>query len=224
MLREIIDAMRNKGVMEELFHEFVDMVKAAEWMFGKCAEAIFAESIDESVKKEIYERDILVNQTERDIRKKLITHLAVQPGADVPACLTLMSICKDAERLGDYSKNLFEVYQLAGGPLKGEMADEIRALCAETVEYFSRTEKVFSECDEAGARAILEREATFGAETEELVRKIAQTEPVISQGVAKAMATRFVKRIFAHLGNIASSIVMPVHKLDYFDEKWLKSE
>jgi len=38
--------------------------------------------------------------------------------------------------------------------------------------------------------------------------------------VCLALAFRFLKRVNAHLGNIASSVVMPLHKIDYFDEKW----
>ena len=33
----------------------------------------------------------------------------------------------------------------------------------------------------------------------------------------------FFKRIIAHLGNVASSLVMPLHKLDYYDEKHLEN-
>jgi len=34
------------------------------------------------------------------------------------------------------------------------------------------------------------------------------------------VTVRYLKRVRAHLGNIASSVVMPIHKIDYFDEKW----
>ena len=33
-----------------------------------------------------------------------------------------------------------------------------------------------------------------------------------------ALALRHMKRVHAHLCNIASSVVQPVHRLDYFDE------
>jgi hypothetical protein len=35
------------------------------------------------------------------------------------------------------------------------------------------------------------------------------------------MGTRFYKRIAAHVLNILSSVVMPLHKLDYYDEDLL---
>ena len=44
------------------------------------------------------------------------------------------------------------------------------------------------------------------------------------QVVAYTLAARYHKRIAAHLGNIASSLVMPLHKLDYFDEEYLPGQ
>jgi hypothetical protein len=33
------------------------------------------------------------------------------------------------------------------------------------------------------------------------------------------MGTRFYKRLGAHVLNVLTSVVMPLHKLDYYDEK-----
>ena len=38
---------------------------------------------------------------------------------------------------------------------------------------------------------------------------------------AVVMGTRFYKRIAAHVLNVLSSVVMPLHKLDYYDERVL---
>jgi hypothetical protein len=36
--------------------------------------------------------------------------------------------------------------------------------------------------------------------------------------VARALARRYLKRIVAHLTNVLSAVVMPIDRLDYFDE------
>ena len=61
------------------------------------------------VRTPLYERDVAVNELERSIRRKVLRHLTVNPGHDVAICLALMSVAKDAERIGDYCKNVFEV-------------------------------------------------------------------------------------------------------------------
>jgi phosphate uptake regulator len=40
------------------------------------------------------------------------------------------------------------------------------------------------------------------------------------EAVLYTLLARYLKRVCLHLSNIASSVVMPLHKLDYFDEKW----
>jgi hypothetical protein len=42
--------------------------------------------------------------------------------------------------------------------------------------------------------------------------------------VTYTLLARFDKRIAGHLGNIASSRVMPLHKLDSFDEQYLPGQ
>ena len=37
--------------------------------------------------------------------------------------------------------------------------------------------------------------------------------------VVRALLCRYLKRITAHSINIITSLVMPVHRLDYYDEK-----
>jgi phosphate uptake regulator len=36
--------------------------------------------------------------------------------------------------------------------------------------------------------------------------------------VGRALAARYLKRIVAHLTNVLSAVVMPIDRLDYFDE------
>jgi hypothetical protein len=37
--------------------------------------------------------------------------------------------------------------------------------------------------------------------------------------VARALLCRYLKRITAHLMNVITSLVMPIERLDYYDEK-----
>jgi hypothetical protein len=39
-----------------------------------------------------------------------------------------------------------------------------------------------------------------------------------TQAVARALTHRYLKRVIAHLMNVLSAVIMPLDKLDYFDE------
>ena len=59
-----------------------------------------------------------------------------------------------------------------------------------------------------------------GREFDDIIGALAESNLPTRHAVCLTLITRHMKRINAHLGNIASSVVMPLHKIDYFDEKW----
>ena len=67
------------------------------------------------VRDSLYSKDQEINTLLRSVRANILTHLSINPVADIPGCLALMSIAKDAERIGDYCKNVFEVGQYYEG-------------------------------------------------------------------------------------------------------------
>ena len=53
---------------------------------------------------DLYEMDKKLNAFERDVRRKVMTHLSLGHTADIGSGLTLVSIVIDMERIGDYTK------------------------------------------------------------------------------------------------------------------------
>ncbi len=53
-----------------------------------------------------------------------------------------------------------------------------------------------------------------------LIEKVAKGDNLsTNEAVCFALTARYFKRITAHLSNIATSVVLPLSELDYFDEK-----
>jgi len=46
----------------------------------------------------------------------------------------------------------------------------------------------------------------------------------VNQAVCIALTARHLKRIVAHLVNIATSVILPLSDLDYYDEKRLQEQ
>jgi hypothetical protein len=53
---------------------------------------------------------------------------------------------------------------------------------------------------------------------DDVVSSIVRGEDDRPHAVGRALAARYVKRIVAHLTNVLSAVVMPIDRLDYFDE------
>jgi phosphate uptake regulator len=225
MFRELMAAWRKTDPLKDMYRGLLEMVETCEWMFSACWKAGVDGKISPDVKEEIYRRDINVNKAERNIRRHIVEHLAVQPGVDVPACLILMSVVKDAERLGDYCKNILDAAELLTGPLSEcgffKTFDELNK---EILSFFGKTRKAIADSDEMLAQEVIVEERDAAGRCDTLVERIASEDLPAKEAVPWALIARYLKRISAHLGNIASSLVMPVHKLDYYDEKYLKGQ
>lgn len=214
------------GVLEQTQDHFVEMIEHCHWMYQRACGALWASSDLEQIRKEIYERDILVNKAEREIRKKIVAHLAIHPKGDANFCLLLMSVVKDAERVGDYCKNMMDL-TLYHPTWKDDspLVPELREIESVILAMFSRIGTAFRESDEALGAELVRQERETTRACEKLIMKILETPGMgARQAVAYTLLARFDKRIAAHLGNIASSLVMPLHKLDYFDENYLPGQ
>ncbi|MFP4311856.1 MAG: PhoU domain-containing protein [Nitriliruptoraceae bacterium] len=167
------------------------------------------------VKREIKATDQRVNDGEREIRRDLVVHASVVGAIDTPAILVYMSIVKDVERIGDYGKNLRDLARdgadLSAFPAWHETRAEISQMIADTAA-------AFRDRDAARARELLARGDELLDEFDRTVSAIVRGEDDRPQAVARALAARYLKRVVAHLMNVLSAIVMPIDRLDYFDE------
>ena len=110
MFKKLIDALRQRPLLNEMICEMEQMLAEAVNMYRPIAEVLTGKGQLSSEKHQlIYETDRKINHIQRKIRKQLVEHLIVSPGSDVPISLILMSITKDAERIGDICKNMYEV-------------------------------------------------------------------------------------------------------------------
>jgi len=109
MLTELLRAWRKRDLLRRIFDEFIQMLDISRGMFEAVCEVLEGKRKLEEVKVTIYQHDQEINKLEQTIRTQLLEHLTLRPGVDISACLVLMSVVKDAERLGDYCKNLIDV-------------------------------------------------------------------------------------------------------------------
>ena len=214
------------GMLDTAVREFLEMVEHSHSMYGRAGLAMWGLADVEAVRKEIFERDILVNKAERAVRKAIVGHLAVNPGSETALCLILMSVAKDAERIGDYCKNMMD---LPGyHPVSRDdnaVVTELKRLQKEIDTLFPDVGRSFRDSDETLGALLLKREREATRACDRVVEQILDTPGLFNrQVVVYTLAARYHKRIAAHLGNIASSLVMPLHKLDYFDEDYLPGQ
>ncbi len=118
-------------------------------------------------------------------------------------------------------KNLFEVFELHEGPIDSALLEQYFGdLPADVGRLFKRTHEAFVNSNEAVARRVIGDHRDTEKRCNTVLEKVSRdTSLTVNDAVCLALLGRFLKRIAAHLGNIATSVVMPVDRLDYFDER-----
>jgi len=220
MFKNLLQFWKGKDFLNQVFDDFRKMLDDAENMFSSVCKKLIHKQEVPDLKNKIYAVDRQVNGLEKDIRKRVVEHLSLQPSADAPICLVLMSVVKDAERLGDYSKNLLEVSELLSEPInKDRYLSLFDGIEEDIVDLFQRTRKAFIESDQEEAQKSWPHERKIAKRCDEIIKKIVESSLSTNEAVCFSLMARYFKRIAVHLTNIATSVILPLADLDYFDEK-----
>ncbi len=162
------------------------------------------------------------NKAERQIRKLLIEHLAFHQ-ADAPACLVLMSVAKDAERLVDECRNVVELSAQVREPTPVAYRDELQNYGAHILTTLTETRRAFADNDEALALALVEGEKPFVSAIAVVMDRIMDDEALgVRRAVLAWRAFRGLRRVRAHIANIASTVVFPVHRIDFAKRSYIE--
>ncbi len=220
MFTNIFQFLKGKDFLTQVLSDFKDMLDDTEIMFTDMCQVLVKGEKIEGLEAKIYEIDKKVNSQERAIRKRIVEHLVIQPTMDVSTSLILMSVVKDAERLGDYCKNLFEITKIIDTPLDNEKYKKHFDSVDETIcELFKYAKKAFIDSDEDKAQATWEEKKDVAKRCEEIILEIAKSGYPSSEAVAFTLMARYYKRLAAHLTNIATAVLVPISDLDYFEER-----
>ena len=220
MFKNLISFWKGKDFLTEVLEEFKRMLEDTRFMFKSVFKALMESNTDEKLKDDIYNVDKKVNFIEKEIRRKIVEHLSIQPAIDVPVSLVLMSVVKDAERVGDYCKNILEIIGLLNKPIDKKQYEEMfDHLDKQIVDLFEKTSKAFMESDEEVSREIMYLEREIVKDCDNIVRKLSKGSLSTNEAVCLTLLARYFKRIAAHLANIGSSVILPISDLDFFDEK-----
>ena len=218
IFKKILNIWRRKNPLQDMTSEFETMLADAEWMFVTAVNIFKGKQEEVDVKDDIYMRDIKINKTERLIRRQVITHLSINPEMDVPACLVFMSVVKDAERIGDYCKNIFmvaEKFKHKKKIFKDKYFNEVISLSEGIKANFERTKEAFSEENEEKALKAVGTSMQLGKRCDELIEDLLKDKIDTNKAVAYALLARHFKRIDSHLSNISTSVVSPVDHIDF---------
>jgi phosphate uptake regulator len=217
MWKELIDLWKSDNLLKQALDQSYKMLDIDHEMFKEAVKSLRHTDADVDVKTR--KKDKLVNKYEREVRRKVLTHLAVSGSNDLASGLVLTTIIIDIERIGDYIKNILDLASLHIPKLQAEnLVDELVNVEKSVGDMFEQCINCFKSNDAALALKLMGKTRMIGKNCDALIEKLIKDERTslaIGIAVAVALYVRYLKRINAHLRNITSSIVNPFDRIGY---------
>jgi len=218
MFREILELFHKDNLLKQALNESYIMLDIDREMFFESVQTLRKKDTAE-LKIDIMKEDLKINKYERRVRKKVFTHLTISGTTDIAVGLVLTSIIIDIERIGDYTKNIAELAinhpaQLKGGIFENELAK----LEDKVINIFDQLISAFKNSNAETARELMRNSKEITRKCDQWVCSMIKGEGTpenSSDAICLALYIRYLKRVCAHLRNIATSIVNPFHRIGY---------
>jgi phosphate uptake regulator len=139
--------------------EFNEMLERTQAMFKDAKRGVWETALTANERQELYRSDRRVNKLERSVRRRVLVAMNTKGGdTDLNNCVVLLHVVKDAERIGDYCKNLSELRDYDARDLGGdEVSASLRTIADELEEIFDAALPVMaSDGDIDGAVELLQ--------------------------------------------------------------------
>ena len=127
---KIFQQQKQLSCQVRILKTFEEMLEADREMFLAAASSL-REHDDARIELDIYARDQMINAYEREVRRKVFTHLTLNRESSLHAGLVLVSVVIDIERIGDFTKNIVELAlhhpnRLVCGPFEDEVRTQLQ--------------------------------------------------------------------------------------------------
>ncbi len=219
MFKIIQEMLGRKDLLQESLEDSWNMLQIDKKMFDASVTSLRKQD-NADVEIDIYKTDKEINQLEREVRKRVLTHLAVSGSSDLSLSLSLVSVISDVERIGDYTKNIYELAKVHPKRLKSGQWDldniesRVSGRLGDLIDAFKNS-------DNELAQKIIDDLVEVKDKCDHYIMLLIKGEGELfksSEAVPLALYLRYLKRVAGHIQNVASSIVNPFHRIKYQDK------
>jgi phosphate uptake regulator len=218
MLKELLVIFQKHSKLDQAYKRSFEMLDITREMFLGAKQSLRT-SDSSKFDKKIFEQDKEINRYEREVRRDVFQHLTISGTEDLYSGLLLISIIIDIERLGDYTKNIFELALNHPAKLKGgKFKEDLKKVEDAVEDSFTRVRKVFETADAVDAEELIKEYLWVNKLCDQrVIDYMKEADSRISSGdaVSLAMYFRYLKRINSHLRNIATSVCNPFDRIGF---------
>ena len=156
MWKEIVSVFQKDNLYQQAFNEACEMLEIDGKMYAASVQSL-RQSDTAEIDLDIYALDKEINRSERDVRKKVMKHLMLSGDTQLNSGLALVSVVIDIERIGDYTKNIYDLARSHPTRLKaGSLEEKLQEIEAHITQINTRAIQAFRYGDEDLAREVME--------------------------------------------------------------------
>lgn len=216
MFTDIFRVWSEMEFSERTINEFLAMLQRSQDMLSYTVKILGKGKKGKKSEKKIYDRDKNINTAERVIRREILVHLSAACCGNIAGCLRLMSVIKDAERIGDYVKNLFELR------FYSEDADNDKQLFRQLFDtygndllsLFDMVSTSYSKSDVTLAIQSADIAKALARDLEQFIRSVSESDYPPREAAILALGSQYMGRIAEHLFNISSTVFKPISDIE----------
>ena len=219
MFKQIFEIFKSDSLYEQALGECHEMLAIDKTMLEASVKSL-RNSDSAEIDIDIYAMDKKINEFERDVRRKVMTHLAIGGKDDIGSGLVLVSVVIDIERIGDYTKNIYDLAVNHPKKLNGGSLEDCIAEIEKTVlGLFEESINAFKNQNIEKARLLMDQyKKNISTQADEITNEIVMgkiSDLDVGSASAVGLYSRYLKRIAAHSRNIISSVVNPFERIGY---------
>ena len=221
MFKQIFNLFKSDSLYVQALEECHEMLDIDLKMFQESINVLRNKDNSES-SFDIRKADLKINEFERSVRRKVMPHLAVSGTDDLGSGLILISVVTDIERIGDYTKNIYDLSKFYTKRLNGhDLESDLSNVEEKVVSLFQNSIKAFKDQDLELARQLMkDYKESISKQSDKITNDIISGKLSMDADTATAVAmySRYLKRIGAHSRNLISSVVNPFERIGYREE------
>ncbi len=173
----------------------------------------------EETRRLIEEWDKEINLAEKDLRRGILVAVTgLESGmGNIARYMNLMRIVNDAERIGDYTKNIFRILSRKPDLLSGDDLALFERHKEWLLQVFPRIYTAWKYDDHASAERMYHEASRQAKECDAILFGLMDDPSRHPSPAALALLFRHQKRLLRHIANIATFIYMPYREDNPFE-------
>jgi phosphate uptake regulator len=223
VFRDFLHLWRADDMLSQAWKDSYEMLTLSREIFVQAVKML-RERNNIATVKALKRRDKEINEYQQTVRRKVMTHYAVNRDAtDLESGMVLVNIVVDIERVGDYTKNILDLALNHPEAIISEnLSEDLHMIESEMESRFDKTLEAIHTQDPDVAQTLID---TYREQVNTISDNIVNgilagklkfgTE---SRTAAVALYARYLKRIGAHLKNITTTLVNPFDVIGYIQD------